>query len=64
MGPLTKWIEGPRPLVSRSLEAAQSSLTAEHKDRRQCRQQKLRDVHSEAVHAKDSSSVLWQKSWE
>ena len=60
---LMKWIEGPRLLVLRSLEAAQLSLTAERKDRRQCHQQKLRDMHSEAVHAKDSSSVLWQESW-
>ena len=35
----------------------------EHRDRRQSRQQKLRDMHSEVVHAKDPSSVLWQKSW-
>ena len=59
----TRWIDSDWAtdlLVSRSLEAAQSSLTAEHRDRRQCRQeQKLREMHSEAAHAKDSSSVLW-----
>ena len=49
---------------STSAGVAQSSLTAEHTDRRQCRRQKRRDMHSEAVHAKDSSSVLWQRSWE
>ena len=36
IGRLIKWIEGPRLLVSRSLEAAQSSLAAEHKDCPQC----------------------------
>ena len=35
----------------------------DRKDRRLCRRQKLRDTSSEAVHAKDSSSVLWQMSW-
>ena len=42
----------------RSLEAAQSSLTAEQRDRRQCRQQKLMDMHLGAVHARDSSSAV------
>ena len=49
--------------MSRSLEAAQSSLTAEHRDRRQCHQQKLGDMHLEAVHSKDSTSLLWQNEF-
>ena len=40
------------------------TCTAEHRNRQRCRRQKLRDMHSEAVHAKDSASVLWQKSLE
>ena len=52
-----------RRSTSAGVRAARGCTTAEHRDRLLCRRQKLRETPSEAVHAKDSLSVLWQKSW-